>query len=412
MKILFLQGGLPHYYTLVLNKLNEFPDIEIALIIPAQSGMTVGSGVEQNRKDIQFPLYELTEYKTYYTKPFFRGFEKVVKDFNPDIILTGWPYMMHFVFNPSLQRKLREEGRTFIYKDIPFNIPPYGEASKFFKENRNLTETLGNSKFPILDEWKFRVLTEVRKKYLRMVDAHIYYTRESVELIGTYGIPKEKIFVSANSPDTDILLDTYAKVLTLPPLLPPNPYRIIHVGRLVKWKRVDLLIESVYRLKDKFPSMELMVAGYGPEENNLKELAHNLGLEGRIRFLGGIYDPLLLGQYLHESAIYVLAGMGGLSINDAMCFAKPVICSVADGTEKQLVREGENGYFFKNGDLEDLCLKLNSLLSDPEKILDFGKNSLQIIQKEVNIHTVLESYKKAFQFSLRHSSRIRHEPNK
>lgn len=399
MKILFLQGGLPHYYTLVLNKLQDLEGVEIGLIIPLQSGMTVGSGVEQNRKDIRFPLFELPEYKTYYSKPFFKGFKEVVKEFNPDIILTGWPYMMHFVFYPGLKKRLQKEGKTFIYKDIPFNIPPYGSARKFFRENRNLTESLGKSKIPIWDELKFLALTQVRKWYLGMVDAHIYYTRESIQLISTYGIAPERIFISANSPDTDILLSTYEKVLQSPKILEPNPHRIIHVGRLVKWKRVDLLIQSVAQLSKTYPQIELLVAGYGPEEKALKELALKLGVPQRVKFLGGIYDPFTLGQYLNESQIYILAGMGGLSINDAMCFAKPIICSVADGTEKQLVRDGENGYYFENGNLEDLVRKISQLLSDPMKIESFGNRSLEIIQKEVNIHTVLDAYIKAFEFA-------------
>jgi glycosyltransferase involved in cell wall biosynthesis len=407
LKVLFLQGGLPHYYTLVLNKLHAFEGIEIGLIIPKLSGMTVGSGVEQNRKDIQFPLFELPEYKTYYSKPFFRGFEKIVEEFKPDILVTGWPYMMHFVFYPTLKRKLKNEGKTFIYKDIPFNIPPYGGARKFFRENRNLTESLGRSRFPLLEELKFLALTKVRKWYLNMVDAHIYYTPEAIPLMATYGIPSEKIFISANSPDTDILLKTYREVLDTPNLLEPNAQRLIHVGRLVKWKRVDLLIQAVSELSREFPQIELLVAGYGPEENALKELAHTLGVSKRVRFLGGVYDPLVLGHYLHESKIYVLAGMGGLSINDAMCFAKPVICSVADGTEKQLVREGENGYFFQDGNLQDLIKKIKSLLGDSSKIESFGKRSLEIIQNEINIHTVLDAYIRAFKFSESQSTLIK-----
>ena len=400
MKVLFLQGGLPHYYTLVLNKLNQFPDLDIALIIPLRSGLTVGSGVEQNRKDVNFPLFELPEYKTYYSKPFFEGFEKVLKDFTPDIILTGWPYMMHFVFYPSLLKEIHKKGIALIYKDIPFNIPPYGKASQFFRANQNLSENLGSFSWPWWEEFKFILLTEVRKRYLRLVDAHIYYTQEAVDLMKTYGIPKEKIFISANSPDSDILLGTFEKVKKELPILKPNSYRIIHVGRLVKWKRVDLLIEAVKNLKDKFPEIELLIAGYGPEEENLKSLVTKSGVVSHVQFLGGVYDPLILGHYLHESQIYVLAGMGGLSINDAMCFAKPIICSVADGTEKQLVIEGENGFFFRNGDLIDLVAKIDYLLSHPDKIRSFGNKSLEIIENEVNIHTVLESYIRAFEFAI------------
>ena len=95
--------------------------------------------------------------------------------------------------------------------------------------------------------------------------------------------------------------------------------------------------------------IEFLVIGYGPEEEKLKDQACSLGIEKNVRFIGGIYDPGLLRKYLNESSIYILGGKGELSINDAMCFGKPIICSVADGTEKRLVPEGVNGYFLKNG---------------------------------------------------------------
>ncbi|HNG89802.1 MAG TPA: glycosyltransferase, partial [Saprospiraceae bacterium] len=117
--------------------------------------------------------------------------------------------------------------------------------------------------------------------------------------------------------------------------------------------------------------------------------------------VGGVYDPLTLGQYLHASAIYVLAGMGGLSIYDAMCFAKPVVCSVADGTEKRLVREGYNGHYFSNGDADSLSERLAGLLANPARMQQFGQNSLHIIQHDINIHTVLEAYVRAFEYAIR-----------
>ena len=164
----------------------------------------------------------------------------------------------------------------------------------------------------------------------------------------------------------------------------------------MKWKRVDLIIEALKNLEGKYPEIELIVIGYGPAETELKAQTQLLGLESKVKFIGGIYETVELGRYLHSSSIYVLAGMGGLSINDAMCFEKPVICSMADGTEKRLVREGKNGYYFENGNAESLTEVLDLLLSDPAKVKKFSKESLRIIQQEINIHTVLDEYMRAF----------------
>lgn len=285
-----------------------------------------------------------------------------------------------------------------VARDIPFNYAVWGDVKSFYYSDKFRTENLQNTQ----KSWKgfllFWVASFFRRLNLPLADAHINYIDEAYEIIGSYGVPAEKIHVISNSPDTDELLEAFEVVKTQPTILPPNPYRLIHVGRLVKWKRVDLIIDVVKQLRAKFPQIELVVVGFGPELEPLKEYAAKENVSEAIRFVGGVYDSVSLGQYLHESAVYVLGGMGGLSINDAMCFGKPVVCSVADGTEKRLVRADFNGYIFKDGDGDDLARVLDLLLSDAQRVITFGENSLKIIKEEINIHTVIEGYKKVFEF--------------
>ena len=104
---------------------------------------------------------------------------------------------------------------------------------------------------------------------------------------------------------------------------------------------------------------------------------------------------------MNESTVYVLAGMGGLSINDAMCFSLPVICSVCDGTEKDLVADGVNGYFFKEGDANDLADKISLILSDTDVAKRMGVAGSEVIQQKINIHTVTRRYMDAFNYAMK-----------
>ncbi len=398
LKVLFVQGGLPAYFKFILNKLNEVNGLEVIEIIPAGRGSTLGAGVQVDKNGANFKIIELEEYKTWYGKSFFRNFEQTVYATGATAILLGWPYMMFLAFNLAMVRRLKKKGIKIIHRDIPFNTPAFGKTISYYRQNQNRQEGMAQQKNSLFGLIIFMFLTRVRKIYLKLADAHIYYTDDSRAIIGSYGINQEKIFVSANSPDTDLLLGTYERIKNEVLLLPPNRYRLIHVGRLVKWKRVDLILQAMALLKPEFPELELLVAGFGPEEENLKIQASILGLNDSVKFLGGIYEPAILGRYLHESSIYVLAGMGGLSINDAMCFGKPVICSEADGTEKRLVRDDFNGYYFKSDDANSLALKIRKLLSNPDHVELFGKRSYLIIENEVNIHTVIKEYVNAFNF--------------
>ena len=99
---------------------------------------------------------------------------------------------------------------------------------------------------------------------------------------------------------------------------------------------------------------------------------------------------------MNESTIYVLAGMGGLSINDAMTYGLPIICSVCDSTEKDLVTDGINGLFFEEGNALDLSKKIDYLLSNSDICKQMGKESEKIISEKININTVAERYYQAF----------------
>lgn len=48
-------------------------------------------------------------------------------------------------------------------------------------------------------------------------------------------------------------------------------------------------------------------------------------------------------------------GLGGQGFNIAMVCGLPIICSQGDGTELDLVREGQNGWFFVSGSEEELA---------------------------------------------------------
>lgn len=400
MKILFTFGGLPHYYNLVLNRLNRIDGQEIVVIAPKAEGKTVGSGVHQSLEGIEFKVHFLEEYRTLWGKPFFKNFLETIEKERPDVIVTIWPYILAFVYNPLLLWKIKKMGIKLILKEIPFNIPKFKEALDYYAKGGVASETMQTNLKP--NSWGFKLKYSLLKysyqRAFNLVDAHVDYTEEAYEIFGSYGVPKEKIFVIYNSPDTDLILADKAKIEGINTVLPENPLRLLHVGRLVKWKRVDMLMDVFKQLLSQFPTAELVIVGTGQEEQNLKNQAVALGIEQNVVFAGGVYDMKILGQYFNTSLVYVLAGMGGLSINDAMCFDKPIVCAVADGTEKKLVRDGYNGYIFEDGNAQDLFKKLTVLLSNPVKTRKMGLNSGQIIRDEVNIHVVIENYQKAFQY--------------
>ena len=390
-----LAGGLPHYYNLVLNKLQKEMGVEVCVVVPSAKGATLGAGVFESKDGIEFKVFYQEEYTTYYGKKFFKGLKELILQEKPDVLMVNWPYQAAFVFYPGWYNFLRRNKVALVSKEIPFQVPHYDQAISYYLNGGGVTENnqAHQKNTSILARVKFMIVRETRRLFSNLVDAHINYLEEAVAMHASYGVPAEKVFVTANSPDTDALLATASELKDVQ----ANPYRLLHIGRLVKWKQVDVLIEATIALHEKYPQTELSIVGDGPELEALKTQA--AGYEF-IQFHGGIYDPKVLGQITCEAGIYVLAGMGGLSINEAMCFAKPVVCSVADGTEKRLVREGYNGHFFESGSVSSLVSVMEKLFANADQIAVMGKRSQEIIKKEINIHTVLGNYMEAFHFAI------------
>ena len=411
MKVLFTFGGMPHYLNAMLEKL-QTKGADITVVSPQKGNATIGKGVKMVEEGAYRHL-NTQEKKMYYGKSGFPALPGIIADERPDIVVLGWPYFLQVFFQPSLRRALKRCGARLVIREIPFQTPPYGQIRDYFRQHPMYDEgmrLLSTGKAFYLRQW---LTARIRKYCYARVAGTLNYSTAAYDILPSYGIKREQIHVTYNSTDTEALWREKAAVLAAPALLPPSERRLLHIGRLVKWKRVDLLIEAFARTLTQYPDAELVIVGNGPELDNLKKQAASLGLplrskeengvdgRGCVRFIGAVYDPKELGAYMNEATVYVLAGMGGLSINDAMTYALPVVCSVCDSTERDLVTDRRNGLFFRDGDADSLTEKILQLLASPQECRRMGQESERIIREQINIDTVCERYLKAFADFLR-----------
>lgn len=411
MKVLFTFGGMPHYLNAMLEKL-QAKGADITVVSPRKGNATIGKGVKMVEEGAYRHL-NTQEKKMYYGKSGFPALPDIIADERPDIVVLGWPYFLQVFFQPSLRRALKRCGARLVIREIPFQTPPYGQIRDYFRQHPMYDEgmhLLSTGKAFYLRQW---LTARIRKYCYARVAGTLNYSTAAYDILPSYGVKREQIHVTYNSTDTEALWREKASVLAAPALLPPSERRLLHIGRLVKWKRVDLLIEAFARTLTQYPDAELVIVGNGPELDNLKKQAASLGLplrskeengvdgRGCVRFIGAVYDPKELGAYMNEATVYVLAGMGGLSINDAMTYALPVVCSVCDSTERDLVTDGRNGLFFRDGDADSLTEKILQLLASPQECRRMGQESERIIREQINIDTVSERYLKAFADFLR-----------
>lgn len=160
--------------------------------------------------------------------------------------------------------------------------------------------------------------------------------------------------------------------------LPAETPLLLHVNRLSKEKRVDVVIDAMRYVNSP---ARLVLAGSGPESLRLRQQARDLGLEDRVTFAGAVSSKTLAALYTASSA-FVIASEGELqsiATMDAMLSGLPVIAANAVALP-ELVHNGRNGALFTPGDSEACATAINRILGDNKLRERMGAASRQIIE--------------------------------
>jgi glycosyltransferase involved in cell wall biosynthesis len=113
---------------------------------------------------------------------------------------------------------------------------------------------------------------------------------------------------------------------------PGRPIRFLFLGRLVRMKCVDILLESFAQVADRVPA-RMDVIGDGPEHARLTAQARRLGCADLVTFHGWL-DPAECSRRMQACDVFVSASLeesGGIAVLEAMATARPVIATAWGG---------------------------------------------------------------------------------
>jgi glycosyltransferase involved in cell wall biosynthesis len=152
--------------------------------------------------------------------------------------------------------------------------------------------------------------------------------------------------------------------------------RILWVGRMLRWKRVDTLVHAASSLLRRGVAVHLDLFGLGPEEVHLRHLAgawtqREYSCAGNAGPAIVFHRPISMDDVrrrMRESDVYVLPSSGyegwGTVLNEAMLEGCAVIATHDGGAAKTLIRDGVNGLLFRAGDTAGLVAALARLEVD------------------------------------------------
>ncbi len=202
-------------------------------------------------------------------------------------------------------------------------------------------------------------------------DGIIVPSQYLANIVAGWGIPKEKIKVIYNGVDfksTNISREEAKKKIGIYGDI------ILSAGRLVPWKGFRMLIKIIPRLSEISQLFRLVIVGDGPDGKMLESMVKNLGLERKVHLVGRKSQEEL-ATYLAAAGIFVLnSGYEGFShqILEAMAAGTPVIATAVGGN-KEVIRQGKNGFMVKYQDEFNLIEAIKSLWENPELREEFKK---------------------------------------
>jgi glycosyltransferase involved in cell wall biosynthesis len=139
--------------------------------------------------------------------------------------------------------------------------------------------------------------------------------------------------------------------------------RIVTIAHLISDKGIQVLLEALRLAAPSLPAWSLAVAGSGPHEAALREIASASGFGGRVRFLGSVSQPERL---LREADVSVVPSLWKEAcpfvVLESLAAGVGLIASRIGGTPELV--GGEAGVLFEPGNAADLADRLVAVCQD------------------------------------------------
>lgn len=174
---------------------------------------------------------------------------------------------------------------------------------------------------------------------------------------------------------------------------------ILYLGRIKKYKRVDMLVRIMPAVLKQIPNARLIIAGWGTEAGAVTDASMKSSIRKRIKILGPVSEAEKK-HFLSQSWIFVNPSIGegwGIAVIEANLYRTPAVAFNVNGLSES-IQHGKTGFLAKNEKdfIDKICLiladkKLRQTISinagEWAKNFnwdDASKKSLKIIKKVKN----------------------------
>lgn len=171
-----------------------------------------------------------------------------------------------------------------------------------------------------------------------------------------------------------------------------NKPTITYIGRLDAEKHLPVLMKAFIKVKASTPEAQLVVVGYGTDEDNLKAIVRKAGLSKDVIFTGRVDDQDIVD--LHKvGSVYCMpspAELQSIATLEAMASGKPIV-AVDAGALRELCQHERNGFLCRQDNVDEIAGALGTILNDPSLQKKMAEESLAIARTH-DLETTLQRF--------------------
>lgn len=363
----------PHpvqYHVGIYRELAKFDDIDFKVIYEDDIGLKPVY-VEEFKKEIKWDIdltsgyphefmknYSLNSQGGFFSRVNFGIFKKFLID-KPDVIL----FKTYTTFSDFLVMGLAKFTRTKI----------------IFRGEATLKGTEDNPTF------KQKLKKIFLNWWLKQCDIVMYSCSGNREYWKYYGVSEDKMLPIPCAVDNEFFQNERKKYLGKEKEIrkelgiDEDDFVLVFAARFTNRKRPFDLLNAVKKIDNR--NITILFVGDGPERNNME----NFVKENNIKAVFvGFKNQMKISKYYNLADLDMVISdydPSPKAMNEAMNFELPIIVTDIVGTAYDLVKNGENGYIIKVGDIDTLAKKIDYLNKNRDIAKQMGKKSLEIVDE-------------------------------
>jgi GalNAc-alpha-(1->4)-GalNAc-alpha-(1->3)-diNAcBac-PP-undecaprenol alpha-1,4-N-acetyl-D-galactosaminyltransferase len=157
--------------------------------------------------------------------------------------------------------------------------------------------------------------------------------------------------------------------------------RVVSVGRLVRQKGFDMLLDAFSRVAGSYREWDLYILGEGDQRSVLRRLISRKGLSDRVFLPGWVEEPAC---FLRSADLFVMSSrFEGFpnALLEAMSCGLPAISFDCRSGPSEIIHDGVDGVLVPPENIDALAAAMTRLMGDASERSRLGHNALNIRER-------------------------------